>query len=294
MNILTTTERLEAPAISKGGQSAQGQASFAAALRDLEQAAAAMLAMPYVEAPPPTSAATQREAITPRSAPTEGDSTSRPMASNLDAKASGSRTVLTDRTQAAPEPDCDAALTAAANDRRDAGRAVAVASLGVSNEDPAAVATSDVQYGMLSEALAPTVHDATLMAAATRATLPSEGVQTPLLVARDAQPASVAQVAPAIRSGLSHTIVGTRPEGTRTAAPPDMRIGAPAPAQTQLIAHLADNHVAVAVRAALLDVDAERELLARMGAELGAHGIHRYSIQLNGLSVAGPTESGGQ
>ena len=101
--------------------------------------------------------------------------------------------------------------------------------------------------------------------------------------------------APQTASRLDSTLASrtTGPlESVTLAAPPSPRspMAAP-PAAALVVAHLAADRVALAVRVAGLSESSERELLVRLRLELGAHGLRCYSLQLNGAGAtpASPT-----
>lgn len=99
------------------------------------------------------------------------------------------------------------------------------------------------------------------------------------------------QTAPFHIAAMSPRTAGL-PEPAPAAAPPGFRAHTAAPpAAALVVAHMAADRVALAVRVAGLTETSERELLLRLRTELGAHGLHCYSLQLNGAGAtpASPT-----
>lgn len=101
--------------------------------------------------------------------------------------------------------------------------------------------------------------------------------------------------APQVASQFATTMVrGTvsRLTHVAAAAPPVFQAPTSAPITPALVvAHVAADRAALAVRIAGLSEASERELLQRLRAELGAHGLRCYSLQLNGAGAmpASPT-----
>lgn len=291
MKIVTMTERVDPQLTPEGAPSARAQASFAAALRDFEQSAAAMLDMPHVKAPLQEHSPAQLEpgpegrSVLLRHATANPRAVAAPEAVPAATRTNGTRTGA---LQAGTE-------RSTANTADTAAPATTATLVPVSpGAQHAATAAVDVTPSACSQVAGASAGDAAIGSAGTRAALAHEGMQRVHLAAIDGQHSPVLPTRPAAKDGLAGTASVGESSAVRNAGQAETRTAPAMLAAAQVIAHVAADRVAVAVRAALLDVNAERELLARMAAELGASRIGRYSIQLNGLSVTGPTEKGGQ
>ncbi len=287
VNIVTSTERVDVPTTAEGARAARGQASFAAALRDMEQSAAAMLAMPHVKAQ-----AAQREFGLAGGAVAAADASAGPGLVRAEDVRCASDAAPSDGAKACVcQPDHDRMT----RDATDGPTAVVAAALSPARTGDR-LAAPDAELLMAGQVAAAGADDAAGGPEGMRAAQGSggEGPQRLQIAARNLQPAPMLLAQPSARPGFAGTISNSDAAESRSSVRPETRAAPAAISPAQVVTHLAADSVAVAIRAALLDADGERELLTRLAAELGASGIGRYSIQLNGLRVAGPTDNGGQ
>ena len=168
-----------------------------------------------------------------------------------------------------------------------------------------AVADAPADLSSSVDAIVPSQAAASLPASQAESSRRVEGVnaiRAGAAVAAEPTPSSMQAAAittvmgaPQTASRFDATLVSraTGPlESVMLAAPPTLRspMAAP-PAVALVVAHLAADRAALAVRVAGLSESSERELLVRLRAELGAHGLRCYSLQLNGAGAtpASPT-----
>jgi hypothetical protein len=283
MNIATTTERVDAPTPLEGVRADRAQASFAAALRDLEQSSAAMLAMPHVAGRPQEPPPAQREPGLAASGLVSGHANAElgHVAARESVRASHDvRSTVRDPGHG--RTTLDAGVPADVE---------AAAAWPVRAGERLSIAAPDVVPAM---SVVPATGEGDAAGSSERSALARESMQGLHFASQTVQHAPVVSLQPAAKLELAAAASVNDSAAARFSLPPDPRAASAALAPAQVIARLAPDGVAVAVRAALLEADVERELLVRLAAELGASGIGRYSIQLNGLCVARPAEKGGQ